>query len=85
MPKLRLQVEMLRVESFATDDASAARRGTVQAQSAPPTEVFSCDGNTVCDTCANTCGCYPPTGFWTCHASCICPSHHNTECPQICD
>lgn len=30
MLKLRLQIEMLRMESFETDDASAARRGTVQ-------------------------------------------------------
>ena len=61
MRKLRLSVEELRIESFATD-ANSSRRGTVQGQSYwEPSHItvcpYICSGDPYSeDTCAASCG-----------------------------
>lgn len=55
MPKLKLEIDALRVESFGTDQADAVR-GTVAGHNEPPyTE--SCGGtcDATCVSCVNTC------------------------------
>ena len=63
MKKLRLEVDDLRIDSFAVDGAGEAR-GTVAGQN-EPAYTASCDGSCVntCNSCVNTC-------LNTCQASC---------------
>ena len=85
MEKVRLTLDELQVQSFATTDGPADARGTVRAHDAP-TDQLECP--TACpewDTCWNTCGescggscascdcasaeCSADTCFWGCYTN----------------
>jgi len=74
MKKLRLEVDDLRIDSFAVDEAEAAR-GTVAGHN-EPAYTASCDGSCVntCNSCVNTCLNTCPASCWntcnTCNATC---------------
>jgi hypothetical protein len=53
MQKLKLDPEMLRVESFTPDDDAVARRGTVAAHRAGTFEIVDTDLDLL--TCAGSC------------------------------
>jgi hypothetical protein len=71
MKKLALQVETLSVESFPTEQAASALRGTVQGAEATP--------NTYCGTCGVSC-------YTSCAAAaadypvCTCPVRATVAC-----
>jgi len=69
--KLKLNLDKIRVDAFATTPANAARRGTVHALEMPDTRDPSCEGS-----CAATCGlsCLPTCHYdvLTCGDSCTC-------------
>ena len=60
MYKVRLEIDALRVETFATEAAAKAARGTVHAEAA--TRASHCASQ--CATCAN-CSSYPDVCFCT--------------------
>lgn len=62
--KLRLRLDDLRVDAFATGEAGVEARGTVRArESFPVWTVQNCPPQTADDTCGMTCGhtCEPPS------------------------
>lgn len=56
MAKLKLNLDDLRVESFATTPQGPDRGGTVHAYQSEPT-CETCDTCTECYTCASNCTC----------------------------
>lgn len=67
MEKVRLTIDELCVQSFATTDDSARRRGTVVAHDYP-TDAQECPTSwaaTCAETCADTCQCEGNTGDCT--------------------
>ncbi len=89
MRKLRLEIDALNVESFETDRGRGPKPGTVRGNIYSGYEIetpccptgglqYTCAGQ---NTCANTCAasCNGSCNDWTC-GTCICPSHHYTEC-----
>jgi hypothetical protein len=62
MMKLKLQVDELRVETFATTRVTGSARGTVRGGESIPFTVQPCP-QTADDTCGMTCGhtCDPPS------------------------
>jgi len=54
--KLRLRLDDLRVEAFATGAAGAVARGTVRARESVLWTVQTCPPQTADDTCGMTCG-----------------------------
>lgn len=68
MKKIRLDLEQLAVESFATARARRAEKGTVRAHDSG-TEAWSCE-----QYC--TFGCYSHSGL---EVGCICPPHWGTN------
>ena len=82
MKKIRLDLDMLSVESFRTTDDGADARGTVQAHIPIETEGRECESIDVCTnwdcepcTCVTDCGtCYDntcgPTYCGTCETQC---------------
>jgi hypothetical protein len=65
MKKLRLQLDDLRVDSFATREAPTENVGTVAGHA--PSNGRTCPGNPTCD---NTCGC-PSWSGPECNTVCI--------------
>jgi hypothetical protein len=54
MRKIRLDVDHLRVESFATDFRAGGRRGTVRGNSVPLDSIMACDAGTdYTETCTS--------------------------------
>lgn len=81
MDKVRLTIDELEVQSFATSNADAARRGTVRAHDAP-TDQLECP--TACpnwDTCWNTCG---DTCGGSCGGSCDSCYCETAACSDTC-
>ena len=71
MRKLRLDLEAVQVESFATQ-APAAGKGTVDGRQSGR-ETFGCPAPTADVTCGATCGCGgggTGTGMFTCYGTC---------------
>jgi hypothetical protein len=56
MEKVRLIVDELQVQSFATTDEEAERRGTVRAHDAPTDPVGCPTADPAWDTCWGSCG-----------------------------
>jgi hypothetical protein len=97
MKKIRLDLDMLSVESFRTTGDAADARGTVNAHIPPFTEGRECESidictryrcepetaQTDCGTCATGCGtCYDPTcGATYCGT---CQTHCGTCDPYCC-
>ncbi len=67
MDKVRLAVEELQVQSFATTDEAPAPRGTVRAHDARTDQVECATQNPDWDTCWATCN-----GSCACSDSCRC-------------
>jgi hypothetical protein len=77
MKKLRLNLDMLRVESFSTQHAADRADGTVHGHNDPPytsdcpSQMIGCTGN----YCNDSSGCgsggnEPPPSMWSCDARC---------------
>lgn len=85
MPKLKLHLDQLTVDSFDTL-AADARRGTVQAF-APPTLLYTCatcdpsceSCNSCFNTCHNTCGPSCNGTCVTCYTAC-----EQESCVYVC-
>ncbi|HEX8243734.1 MAG TPA: hypothetical protein VF541_09570 [Longimicrobium sp.] len=77
MEKIRLALDDLSVQSFATTDGAAGARGTVRGRDAPTDQVecptADVNWNTCWDTCGESCGCGGGSGN-TCDGSCDCYS-----------
>lgn len=56
MKKMRLAFDALQVQSFATSEHDAARRGTVRAHDAPTDQVECPTCDEAWDSCWNSCG-----------------------------
>lgn len=89
MKKLKLNLDDLKVESFATTPEAPDRAGTVHAYDDPtPTCIdtcgtgCTCDTCTMCYTCATNCTCETVV-CGTCDTDCgtcdTCPPCHQTE------
>ncbi|HEU0053212.1 MAG TPA: hypothetical protein VFQ39_08535 [Longimicrobium sp.] len=68
--KLKLRVDDLRVDAFATGSPEALSRGTVRARESIVWTARNCPPQTADDTCGMTCGptCEPPS----CNPDTIC-------------
>lgn len=83
MSKLTLRIDELAVQTFATEDEEAARRGTVRGMdSGPSCDMDTCNGATSCGDCTDFDSCV------TCTVSCLgscasCPVSCNpADCPS---
>ena len=88
MKKLRLALDSLRVESFATDGRDPRGPGTVKAHADVDTAYRTCGCTYYQETCARTCDCPPTFGDTcinvTCARTCDCPSWSGAECNTVC-
>jgi len=84
MEKVRLTVDELHVQSFATTDRGVAQRGTVRAHDAPTDQVECPTADVNWATCKYTCGC---GGGNTDDCTVICESDacSNQDCTYTCD
>jgi hypothetical protein len=76
MEKVRLTLDELHVQSFATTGAETAGRGTVRAHDAPTDAVECPTADPVWDTCWGSCG---DTCGGSCGGTCDCDSAYCSD------
>jgi hypothetical protein len=81
MPKLKLNLEALQVDSFEITDDGKARRGTVRGH-ADYTHPAVCDTAMDCsyNTCASYCQTACGTCYETCERTCEMSCHYGSSC-----
>jgi hypothetical protein len=85
MEKVRLSVDELQVQSFATTGANALPRGTVRGHDAP-SDQFACPTADVnWDTCWDTCACHSEGNTGDCTVICESDACSAQDCTFTCD
>ncbi|MFL5386570.1 MAG: pinensin family lanthipeptide [Longimicrobiaceae bacterium] len=70
MEKMRLTLEELEVQSFATSRAGGEQRGTVRGHDAPTDQVECPTANGAWDTCWDSCACHSEGNTGDCTVIC---------------